>query len=89
MSGGASFPAYGKPDLTGAYACACDDAGLELMARFVAVRIVDVIGPLVLLSHVQSGLGNRALAVLLFANEQAAGRFVDHAAQAAIEGRGR
>ncbi|PLW76822.1 hypothetical protein [Cohaesibacter celericrescens] len=72
---------------TAHYECACIVCGLAVFGRFVEPRIVGTLGRKVLITHTQSGLGNRAMVSLLFADYQTSGAFIDHVAQCAIEGR--
>ncbi|WP_319499305.1 hypothetical protein [uncultured Cohaesibacter sp.] len=50
-------------------------------------RIKKIAGSILLLSYLQSGLGNRDTMALAFSTSEQCGRFVDELARVAIEGR--
>ena len=57
-----------------------------IFARLVSARIIAADGRKVWVSHVQSGLGNRAISALILPEAHLSSAFIDEAARQAVEG---
>ncbi|WP_319528966.1 hypothetical protein [uncultured Cohaesibacter sp.] len=64
------------------------ESGAAYFGRLIEAQIIDVLGAVVLVRCLQSGLGNRHVVAMVFASEAVCDRFVELVAMRAIEGAG-